>query len=55
MFKASAGNTLRLAHEAKSVDGLTDYYVFNRGDGGGFVVVSGDDRLQPIPGYSESG
>ncbi len=55
MFKAGAGNTLRLAHEAKSVDGLTDYYVFNRGDGGGFVVVSGDDRLQPIPGYSESG
>lgn len=54
-FKAGAGNTLRLAHEAKSVDGLTDYYVFNRGDGGGFVVVSGDDRLNPIPGYSESG
>ena len=31
------------------------YYVFNIGDGGGFVIVSGDDRTNPILGYSDSG
>lgn len=54
-FKAGADNSLRLAHEAKSTGGMTDYYVFNRGEQGGFVIVSGDDRLQPIAGYSEAG
>lgn len=32
-----------------------DYYVFNRGNNGGFVIVSGDDRAYSILGYSESG
>ena len=30
-------------------------YVFNVGDDGGFVVVSGDDRLPPVLGYADSG
>jgi hypothetical protein len=33
----------------------TPYYVFNAEDNGGFVIVSGDDRTNPILGYSESG
>ena len=52
-FKASA--TPKLAHKALSVDGKPDYYVFNNGDDGGFVVVSGDDRTVPVWGYSTSG
>lgn len=30
-------------------------YVFNVGIDGGFVVVSGDDRLPPVLGYADSG
>ena len=31
------------------------YYVFSRGEGKGFVIVSGDDCLPDILGYTESG
>lgn len=31
------------------------YYVFNVGDNNGFVIVSGDDRTNPILGYSDEG
>ena len=31
------------------------YYVFNVGDGNGYVIVSGDDRVEPILGYVEQG
>ncbi len=31
------------------------YYIFANGQGGGFVVVSGDDRTPAILGYSDSG
>ena len=31
------------------------YYVFNNGDDGGFVIVSGDDRTATILGYSDIG
>lgn len=31
------------------------YYVFSNGDGKGFTVVSGDDRLPEIVGYSDKG
>ena len=31
------------------------YYVFNIDEGGGFVIVSGDDRTMPVLGYSDSG
>ncbi len=30
------------------------YYIYNR-EGGGFVIVSGDDRIAPILGYSDEG
>jgi hypothetical protein len=32
-----------------------DYYIFNAEAGGGFVIVSGDDRTIPILGYADSG
>lgn len=31
------------------------YYVFNNGNDGGFVIVSGDDRTATILGYSDTG
>ena len=34
-FKAGPGIPLRLAHEARSLDGKPDYYVFNNGADGG--------------------
>ena len=43
---------LTLAHKAKATNGGYSYYIFNR-QGGGFVIVSGDNRTTPILGYSE--
>ncbi len=54
MRHAPGGGTLTLAHEAKAASGLTDFYVFNA-DGGGFIVVSGDDMALPVLGYSDAG
>ncbi len=54
-FKAGPGIPLRLAYEARSLDGKPDYYVFNNGADGGYIVVSGDDRTVPVWGYSTSG
>ena len=33
----------------------SEYYVFNIGTRGGFVIVSGDDRTEPILGYTDTG
>lgn len=34
---------------------LAPYYVFNRGNNQGFVIISGDDELTQIVGYSDKG
>ena len=31
------------------------YYVFNAGGDNGYVIVSGDDRVEPILGYVDNG
>ncbi|MBO4551416.1 MAG: C10 family peptidase, partial [Bacteroidaceae bacterium] len=36
-------------------EGSPYYYVFNAGNDGGYVIVSGDDRVEPILGYVEEG
>ena len=36
-------------------DVLSPYYVFSRGKGKGFVIVSGDNSTAPILGYTERG
>ena len=46
---------LRLSYAPMNLKGQTDYFVFNRGTDGGFVIVSGDDAAMPILGYTESG
>ena len=52
-FMASATN-MKLVHtESSSVEaGAADFYVFNY-DGGGFVIVSGEDRAEEILGYGD--
>lgn len=62
-LRSVSNSTLKLAYEApalsdnglRSTTGETDYYVFNVGDGDGFVIVSGEDRAHPVLGYSTSG
>ncbi|MBR7012734.1 MAG: C10 family peptidase [Muribaculaceae bacterium] len=50
-FMASPAN-MKLTHAEKSVVNAkaNDYYVFNM-EGGGYVIVSGDDRAEEILGY----
>ena len=43
----------RLMKNATAAD--TPYYIFNIGDGDGFVIVSGDDAAIPVLGYSDKG
>lgn len=43
--------------ETKSRDGksLPAFYVFNAENEGGFAIISGDDRVSPVLGYSSTG
>jgi hypothetical protein len=54
MRKAPAQARLTLAYQAKGFKG-NSYYVFNRGAGYGYVIVSGDDRTAPVLGYVDKG
>ena len=53
-FNASNVN-MTLGYEATNLKGQSDYYVFNRDGGQGFVIVAGDDVSDPVLGYSNSG
>ena len=46
---------MTLSYQAMNLMGQTDYYVFNRDGGQGFVIVSGDDVAAPILGISDKG
>ena len=45
----------RRGAKSTSEEGDGYYYVFNAGNDGGYVIVSGDDRVEPILGYVEHG
>lgn len=47
--------SMRLSHAGWNQEGTADYYVFNRGENQGFVIVAGDDAVNPILGYSDKG
>ena len=47
-FRAGSKNISQTEKEAY-------YYVFNAGNDNGYVIVSGDDRVEPILGYVEQG
>ena len=49
-------NVKRLAPGRRaSVQDIEPYYIFDRGQNEGFVIVSGDDQTIPVLGYTESG
>lgn len=53
-FRASALADVRLAHaESSKVDGNA-YYVFNV-EGGGWVIIAGDDRANQVLAYGDKG
>ena len=41
--------------QQQQTDDEAYYYVFNAGNDGGYVIVSGDDRTEPILGYVDQG
>ncbi|MBP5560371.1 MAG: C10 family peptidase [Muribaculaceae bacterium] len=60
--KHQGGRALKVAARANKAmtpasisAGDAAYYVFNIGNDEGFVIVSGDDRTNPILGYSDQG
>ena len=54
MFNATTTADLKLAHtEASSVEGNA-YYVFNI-QGGGWVIIAGDDRAKQVLAYGDKG
>ncbi|RGL01780.1 C10 family peptidase [Prevotella disiens] len=62
-FFAAKGKVLKTTNAAyapqrrlkSATKEVAPYYVFNAGNNNGFVIVSGDDRIQPILGYVDSG
>ena len=52
--QASVGGR-RLSAAAEQGEGQSYYYVFNAEGGDGYVIVSGDDRVEPVLGYVEHG
>lgn len=55
-WNAASNGRMRLSHTQKSATDATPlYYVFNRGSDQGYVLVSADDRLPEIIGYSQTG
>ena len=56
--QASKAGKLRQVARAVGVSTAMEndcFYVFTAGEGDGFVIISGDDRTEPVLGYSDSG
>ena len=51
----SSTNVRSLSRARSKASQTESMYVFNVEDKGGFVIVSGDERTEPILGYSTSG
>ena len=52
--KGSQKIDVQLVHTS-ATRGDVDYYVFNIGGDGGFVIIAGDDRVKPVLAYSTTG
>ena len=53
---ASTNSKMQLAYSSKKTnesDAL--YYVYNKGDQNGYVIISGDDRAKTVLGYADDG
>lgn len=58
--RGQVSKTRKLKQVARAVDVSTAmvndcFYVFNAGEREGFVIISGDDRTQPVLGYADEG
>ena len=57
-FLASRGKMvagMTMAPSRRGMETNAPYYAFNVGNDGGFVLVSGDDSVEPILGYADEG
>lgn len=52
---SAKSKSLLLTSSSETTEETQPYYIFSRGEGEGFVIVSGDDCLPEILGYTESG
>lgn len=55
IYAAAPGQAKNALRSTGAVEGAADYFVFNIGANKGFVIVSGDDRVRPVLGYSDEG
>ena len=53
--RSNGDASMQLAYQSNNSKGMVDYYVFNHGLNGGFVIVSGDDCVLPVLGYADNG
>ena len=55
LVKRAVRNEAKARKLAPAVRQTSPYYIFSRGAGQGYVIVSGDDCLPEVLGYAESG
>ena len=53
--KARKGQNMKLAYSLKDEQGITPFYVFNLGKKEGFVIIPGDDGVEGVLAYTDSG
>ena len=53
MMPPSATMNLAFTAISEAQPQMADFYVFNASDGGSFVIVSGDDRAEPVLAYGD--
>ena len=52
---APEGVTVALARQNVTDNGTEAYYVFNNGSDNGYMIISGEDRLPALIGYTDNG
>lgn len=55
MNSAGNVNSITLAYKGLAQNGAVIYYAFNINNNQGFVIVTGDDAVSPVIGYSNEG
>lgn len=55
IIRHAPGATMKLAYTDKAKSGENLFYVFNRGQHDGYVIVSADDRVATVLGYADNG
>ena len=55
IMRHAPGATMKLAYTDKAKSGENLFYVFNRGQHDGYVIVSADDRVATVLGYADNG